>query len=128
MIWTRTELPAQANGQPDFESAERRTRVTRPHEGTTRFVHVMLNINHVEVTETINGIARVCGSMMGHRVFRHRTFYCNFQPLVDLPHDHHGKLVGTRGMGLTAPSPHQQFSPTPQPNMWGVYSYRTCRI
>jgi hypothetical protein len=30
------------------------------------------------VTEEVTSKARLCGTMMGHRVFRHRVFYCNF--------------------------------------------------
>ena len=39
---------------------------------------------------------RLCGTMMGHRVFRHRTFFCNYPAVAELPHLHEGKLVGSR--------------------------------
>ena len=56
----------------------------------------------------------LCGVMMGHRVFRHRVFLCNYQACADLPHDHRGKHVGARGL----PSPYS--GPSPDPNMYGV--------
>jgi hypothetical protein len=43
------------------------------------------------VTEKVQKIVRLCGSQMGHRVFRHRVFYCNFDAVDDLPHSHDGK-------------------------------------
>ena len=60
----------------------------------------------------------LCGTMMGHYVIRHRLFYCNFPVECKLPHEHSGKVVGSRGMNR---------SPTKEgeiPNMYGVYSRR----
>lgn len=77
------------------------------------------------VTEVVTGVARLCGTMMGHRVFKHRVVYCNYNPKTDLPHSHHGKLVGARGLYPAEEGEHRRFEPVPEPNMWGVYGSRT---
>ena len=58
-------------------------------------------------------VVMLCGLMMGHRVFRHRVFYCNYPAEAGLPHDHRGHLVGSRGLNSTDAR---------VPNMYGVYS------
>ena len=65
----------------------------------------------------------LCGTMMGHRVFRHRIFYCNYDAVVELPHDHKGKRVGTNGLqwGTDVDA---KTGEAVEPNMWGVYSRR----
>ena len=70
-------------------------------------------------------MARLCGTMMGHRVFKHRVVYCNYDPKTDLPHSHHGKLVGARGLCPAEEGERRRFDPVPEPNMWGVYGSRT---
>ena len=74
------------------------------------------------VTEPVTAKARLCGTMMGHRVFRHRTFYCNYTADDDLPHDHAGKLVGSRGVTGSHEQNERRFGHLPAPNMYGVYS------
>ena len=68
--------------------------------------------SRTHVTSSIHTVL-LCGIMMGHRVFRHRVFYCNYPARADLPHDHRGRLVGARGLNRTD---------TRCPNMYGVYS------
>ena len=60
--------------------------------------------------------------MMGHRVFRHRVFYCNYQAVDALPHHHSGKWVGSRGLHYSADNDFKRFGHLPPPNMYGVYS------
>ena len=62
----------------------------------------------------------LCGTNMGHRVFRHRIFFCSYDVVNDLPHDHRGKVVGRRGTGhrlVLDEYPDES-------NMFGVYSRR----
>ena len=66
--------------------------------------------------------ARLCGTMMGHHVFRHRVFYCNYDVMLELPHRHDGKLVGSRGVRGSAAHNRARFASLPDPNMYGVYS------
>ena len=61
----------------------------------------------------------LCGTMMGHRVFRHRIFLGNYEVQNDLPHDHRGKKVGSRGLRL------EDGMDVGPPNMYGVYSSRS---
>ena len=66
---------------------------------------------------------QLCGTMMGHYVFRHRIFYCNYPASVaGLNHDHKGKLVGTRGLRISKRLDEERFGHMPLPNMYGVYS------
>ena len=67
-------------------------------------------------------IARLCGTMMGHHVFKHRVFYCNYAATVELPHRHDGKLVGSRGVRGSAAFNDARYAKLPDPNMYGVYS------
>ena len=65
----------------------------------------------------VEGVVKLCGTMMGHRVFKHRVFYCNYSPdLSTLRCNHSSKAVGTRGV-----TPHIS-KVVPVPNMYGVYS------
>lgn len=63
---------------------------------------------------------KLCGSMFGHRVFRHRVFYGNYDARTDLEHDHSGMLVGSRGVRNTE----RDLSTLGEPNMYGIYSRR----
>ena len=74
------------------------------------------------VTESVTKRVRLCGSMMGHRVFRHRTFYCNFEAEDDLPHSHKGQWVGSRGVHYSLADDLLRFGHLPPPNMYGIYS------
>lgn len=67
--------------------------------------------------------ARLCGSMaVGLRVFRHRVFYCNYPAVVDLPHIHDGKFVGSRGVRYSKENDTERYGHLPTPNMYGIYS------
>ena len=62
--------------------------------------------------------SELCGTMFGMRVFRHRRFLSNAE-LLDVPScNHHGKLLGPRG--ITRKS--QPWSTDANPNMYGAYS------
>ena len=78
--------------------------------------------SEASVSESVTGIARLCGTMMGHRVFRHRVFYCNYKAVDALPHHHSGKWVGSRGLHYSADNDFKRFGHLPPPNMYGVYS------
>ena len=64
----------------------------------------------------------LCGTMMGHHVFRHRVFYNNYDAQVDLPHDHTGKHLGARGVRGFDWHNGDKYTCMPDPNMYGVYS------
>ena len=66
------------------------------------------------VTEPVTATTLLCGTMMGHRVFRHRLFYSNYALAPPVSHDHHGKLLSPRGS--TEPNGRQG------PTMYGVYT------
>ena len=74
------------------------------------------------VKESVTKVARLCGSQMGHRVFRHRVFYCNFDAVDNLPHSHKGKWVGSRGVRYSEADDDARYGHLPPPNMYGVYS------
>ena len=74
------------------------------------------------VTEVVCKRARLCGTMMGHRVFRHRTFYCNYDADDELSHSHTGRWVGDRGVHHAEKDHSARFGHVPAPNMYGVYS------
>ena len=71
-----------------------------------------------QVSEQVSTVV-LCGAMMGHRVFRHRLFMCNYAAVCDLAHDHRGKRVGVRGL-----IPSSKDRTSERPNMYGVYSTR----
>ena len=75
---------------------------------------VTLDVNHV----------LLCGTMMGHRVFRERLFYCNYAAEVQLERDHKGKFVGDRGINLGRLNNRRVSAEAQEPNMYGVYSRR----
>ena len=87
-----------------------------------------------EYVEWLDGADYVllCGTMMGHYVFRERVFYCNYGPEVKLTHDHKGKRVGHRGMRLRGSlfgsggfiEGEPESTGNTGANMWGVYSRR----
>ena len=72
--------------------------------------------------ESVTKVARLCGSQMGHLVFRHRVFYCNFDAVDNLPHSHKGKWVGSRGVRYSEADDDARYGHLPPPNMYGVYS------
>ena len=74
------------------------------------------------VTTPVTSVTRLCGTMMGHRVFRHRVFYCNYHAITDLKCNHRGKWVGSHGVHHTAARNAPKFDHLPEPNMYGVYS------
>lgn len=74
------------------------------------------------VSEGVTSKARLCGSMFGNRVFRHRVFYCGYEARVDMPHDHKGMWVGSRGVHYSTEDDFKRFGHLPPPNMYGVYS------
>ena len=63
----------------------------------------------------------LCGAMMGHRVFRHRVFYCSYAAEVELKHSHKGYVVGSRGV-RRAHTQSGSIVEHEEPNMYGVYS------
>ena len=77
------------------------------------------------VTEPVVSRGRLCGTMMGNRVFRHRVFYCNYECDDKLEHCHDGKLVGNRGVHYSTGGDFNRFSQLPEANMYGVYSQRS---
>ena len=77
------------------------------------------------VTESVVSRGRLCGTMMGNRVFRHRVFYCNYECDDRLDHCHEGKLVGNRGVHYSTGLDFNRFSQLPEANMYGVYSQRS---
>ena len=76
------------------------------------------------VTEEVASRARLCGTMTGLRVFRHRVFYCNYVADDRLPHSHSGKWVGSRGVHVSVEDDARRFGSVPLSNMFGVYSSR----
>ena len=66
--------------------------------------------------------ARLCATMMGLRVLRHRTFYCNYIADDTIPHFHDGKWVGSRSVGYTVGPCLRAHGKIPTPNMNGVYN------
>ena len=78
--------------------------------------------SRIHVTETVQNTVTLCGTMMGHKVFRHRTFYCNYTAAIELPHSHHGKWVGSNGVRFSPADDHHRYGHLPPPNMYGVYS------
>jgi hypothetical protein len=77
------------------------------------------------VTESVTKIALLCGSQMGHRVFRHRVFYCNFDAVDNLPHSHKGKWVGSRGVRYSETDDAARYGHLPPPNMRVLQARRT---
>ena len=73
------------------------------------------------VHERVPHTATLCGTMMGHQVFRHRVIYSNYPLVVPQRHDHGGKCVGERGVRGNAEF-NSRFANMPAPNMYGVYS------
>ena len=77
------------------------------------------------VTEVVTSRGRLCGTMMGNRVFRHRVFYCNYPCDDRLEHSHDGKRVGNRGVHYSTETSFHKFNQLPEANMYGVYSQRS---
>ena len=73
------------------------------------------------VYEPVAAQTVLCGTMMGHRVFRHRVFYCNYALSAPQRHDHAGKYVSSRGVRGNAEF-NRRFHHLPEPNMYGIYS------
>ena len=87
--------------------------------------NVLESQKHVRSLNQVNTVL-LCGTMMGHHVFRERLFYCNYDVQVELAHSHQGKVVGERGIQLGKIKP--QTGRHAAPNMYGVYSRRqACR-
>ena len=87
--------------------------------------HLVWQIENVTDSEQAVGdglvhVTRLCGTMMGHQTFRHRTFFSNYPLRVELPHSHEGKLVGSRKVRFA--NDHARFAHQPAPNMYGIYS------
>ena len=77
--------------------------------------------SRAHVTELTTAITLLCGTMMGHRVFRHRLFYSNYDLSAPVRHDHLNKLlVGKSSFN------NEQFADKTilyqPPTMYGVYS------
>ena len=70
-----------------------------------------------DLVESVNTV-KLCGTMFGHRVFKHRIFYCSYPATIGLPHDHVGKLLGSRGISYVP----VKNAAALEPNMYGVYS------
>ena len=122
---------ASANGHPDEDpGAQLRLILTRLKELERHSENVLCkplvwqveNVpeseNHVADRTLVKG--KLCGTMMGHYTFRHRVFYCNYGIDTDLPHDHTGKIVGTRNIRFAGDE--HRYAHLPDPNMYGVYS------
>ena len=62
------------------------------------------------VSEPVVATTLLCGTMMGHRVFRHRLFYSNYALSPPVHHNHAGKILGDKHTVGTAT------------NMYGVYT------
>ena len=71
------------------------------------------------VTRPVRSSTLLCGTMMGHRVFRHRVIYTSYPLTCTLHHSHEDKRVGSRGMRRNPVSSDEE-----PPNMYGVYSRR----
>ena len=74
------------------------------------------------VHQPVNSLITLCGTMMGHRVFRHRVFYCNYAASAGLSCHHEGKVLGSRGVHLSKERDRGRWAHLPTPNMYGVYS------
>ena len=75
------------------------------------------------VTEPVTDRFRLCGTMFGHQVFRHRTIYCSYPIQQRFNCKHDGKIVGSRGARFVPKDQVQEhYSHLPDPNMYGVYS------
>ena len=73
------------------------------------------------VTEPIESVELLCGTMMGHQLFRHRVIYSNYPLVTPKRHDHNGKnLSGCGARGDTVYN--TRYSGTPAPNLYGIYS------
>ena len=66
-----------------------------------------------------SSIETLCGTMFGHRVFRHRLFRSDHDVTISLECNHDGKHLGTRSL-MERPG-------VPDGNMYGAYSWRTTR-
>ena len=65
----------------------------------------------------------LCGTMFGHRVFRHRLILSDAPLSIELQCDHRGKSVGTRGLNRVG-LPGNPDAPAGPSNMFGPYSRR----
>ena len=70
--------------------------------------------SRAHVSEPVTATTLLCGTMMGHRVFRHRLFYSNYALSPPVNHDHAGKTLGDRHVASTVARQ--------EPNMYGVYT------
>ena len=70
--------------------------------------------SRAHVSEPVAATTLLCGTMMGHRVFRHRLFYSNYALSPPVNHDHSGKTLGDRHVASTVARQ--------EPNMYGVYT------
>ena len=73
------------------------------------------------VTVPIHSTALLCGTMMGHQLFRHRLIYSNYPLVTPIRHDHTGKYIGNHGQSGNHTS-HTQYNLSPEPVMYGIYS------
>ena len=74
------------------------------------------------VSETVDTVVMLCGTMMGHQTFRHRLFYCNYPAVTPHQCRHEGKLVGSHGVRFNAKHNEERFGHLPEANMYGIYS------
>ena len=92
-------------------------------EHNRRLVWQVENVpeSQAHVSVSVASAPILCGTMMGHHVFRHRKFYCNYPLHPPTRHSHEGKIVGSRGIRGNAAF-NAKFDGMPTPNMYGVYS------
>eukprot|EP00965_Chrysotila_dentata_P198689 6178956-Pleurochrysis_carterae.AAC.1 len=82
-------------------------------------VHVPWSVENVQGAKPIFDHfgypqVRLCGTMFGHRVFRHRLFMCSDEISMALSCNHEGKHLGSRGHAL---------ADRRETNMYGPYSW-----
>ena len=77
--------------------------------------------SRAHVTEPTTAVTLLCGTMMGHRVFRHRLFYSNYDLSAPKRHDHLNKLLGGRNAFNNGQFTDKAIMYQP-PTMYGVYS------
>jgi len=63
----------------------------------------------------------LCGTMMGHQLFRHRLVYSNYALVTPVRHSHDGKYLYCSGARSNTSRAVKYFG-TPTPNMYGIYS------
>ena len=98
---------------------EQRYRTTHQRPLIWQVENVPESQGHIQ--EPVKSIQLLCGTMMGHQVFRHRLMYSNYSLAPPTRHSHAGKYVGSRGVrGNSAFN--RKFESLPSPNMYGIYS------